>query len=227
MTTSASCQSPNKNILIFDTETSGLPKDRRGKIHDSSNWPHILQLSYLVYESDTNRVLKEGDYIIDVPDTVDISPESIAIHGINRKRCKREGIDIKHAITEFKRWLNVADIVVAHNLEFDKKMMMVECSRNKLMHGFYNNKAYYCTMKNSVDLCKIVATNKRSGEKYFKYPTLVELHEFLFNGTPRNLHDSFIDILVCFRCFYKLRFNEDIGYKNRRIGALLVKRCSL
>lgn len=217
----------NRNILVFDTETSGLPKERNASIHDSSNWPHVLQLSYIVYSTGTNRVLKEGDYIIDVPDSVNISPESIAIHGIDRKRCKREGTKIKTVIREFKKWLNIADVVVAHNMEFDKKMMMVECARNNTMHGFYNNKAYYCTMKHSVNLCKIEAISKRNGEKYYKYPTLLELHDFLFETTPKNLHDSFIDILVCFRCFYMIRFNEDIGYKNRRIGALLTKRCSL
>ena len=217
----------NKNVLVFDTETTGLPKSRYGKINDSSNWPYVMQLSFIVYETETNRVLKEGDYIIDIPETVDISPESIAIHGITRIKCNRDGIKMKQAIMEFKKWLNIADVVVAHNMEFDKKMLMVECARNKIMHEFYNNKAYYCTMKNSVNLCKIEAISKKNGEKYFKYPTLVELHKFLFNETPKNLHDSFIDILICFRCFYQLRFNEDIRSKNRRIGSLLVKRCSL
>ena len=217
----------SKNILVFDTETSGLPLDRLGKISDSSNWPHIMQLSFIVYDTGKNRVLKEGDYIINVPDNVEISPESTAIHGIDRKRCNREGIPIKEAIREFKKWLNIADMVVAHNMEFDKKMIMVECSRNKMMHSLYNNKAYFCTMKSSGDLCKLVAISKKSGKQYYKYPTLMELHDKLFGSTPRNLHDSFVDILICFRCFYKIRFGEDIGYKNRRIGSLLVKRCSL
>ena len=37
-------------ILVFDIETTGLPKDMKGDIKDSSNWPDIVQLSWLVYD---------------------------------------------------------------------------------------------------------------------------------------------------------------------------------
>ena len=35
-------------------------------------------------------------------------------------------------------------------------------------------------------------------------------YEKLFNEVPNNLHNSLNDVLVCFRCYYKLRYNMDI-----------------
>ena len=126
--------------VIIDTETTGLPRDRRGRIDDSSNWPHIVQLSWILYDNETNRLFKSND-IIGIDDSVEISKESIAVHGITRKRCRDEGIPIRSAIIKFQKAMADANVVIAHNLEFDKKLMMAECARNKMRHEFYKAKA--------------------------------------------------------------------------------------
>ena len=38
-------------IIVFDTETTGLPKKRHGLIEDDKNWPHMVQLAWLVVEA--------------------------------------------------------------------------------------------------------------------------------------------------------------------------------
>jgi DNA polymerase-3 subunit epsilon len=51
-------------VLIFDTETSGLPTEKNPSIYATDKWPHILQLSYIVYDSETNNIVTvEDDYI--------------------------------------------------------------------------------------------------------------------------------------------------------------------
>ena len=212
--------------LTFDTETTGLPKSRWGKIGDSSNWPYILQLSWILYDNETNRLFKSND-IIKLDDDVDISVESINVHGITRKRSQQDGIPIKHAINKFQKAMADANVVIAHNLDFDKRLLMAECCRNKMRHEFYNSKAYYCTMKNSVSLCKIEAINDKTGEKYFKYPKLSVLHKHLFGTNPQGTHDALVDILICFRCYYKMVFNTDISARNRQIGGLISKLCKI
>ena len=213
-------------FLTFDTETTGLPRDRYGRIEDSSNWPHVVQLSWILYDNETNRLFKSND-IIKVDDSVDITLESINVHGITRKRCNQDGIPIKTALTKFQKAMKDADVLIAHNLDFDKKLLMAECARNKMRHEFYNNKGYYCTMKKSVDLCKIEATNSKTGEKYFRYPRLSYLHEFLFETTPLGTHDAMVDILICFRCYYKMVYSIDVAYKNRQIGGMISKMCKI
>jgi hypothetical protein len=46
-------------ILVFDTETSGLPKSRSQSIMESHNWPFILQIAWILYDSDKNLILKK------------------------------------------------------------------------------------------------------------------------------------------------------------------------
>ena len=36
-------------VLVFDTETTGLPKGKNPSIYKTELWPHIIQLSYIVY----------------------------------------------------------------------------------------------------------------------------------------------------------------------------------
>ena len=45
-------------ILIFDTETSGLPEEKNCSVLSTHKWPYILQLSYILYDTETNRIIK-------------------------------------------------------------------------------------------------------------------------------------------------------------------------
>ena len=52
-----------KHYLFFDTETTGLPKDFKIPRYVVSNWPRLVQLSWIVTDENGNR-LKSGDHII-------------------------------------------------------------------------------------------------------------------------------------------------------------------
>ena len=78
-------------ILIFDTETSGLPQDRNASIISTTRWPYILQLSYILYDSSSNAIIEYNDNIVKIPDEVNIDPNSIKIHKITRDICNLNG----------------------------------------------------------------------------------------------------------------------------------------
>jgi hypothetical protein len=40
----------------------------------------------------------------------------------------------------------------------------------------------------------------------------------LFNEVSNNLHNSLNDLLVCFRCYYKLRYNLDILHEDDKFA---------
>ena len=105
-------------VLVVDTETTGLPTN--WKSTDQKDWPHIVQLSYILFDVFHNKLLIMHDWIIKV--SVDISSESEKIHGISYKKSQLEGIDIVDALTYFNICMESADIVVAHNMKFDKPM---------------------------------------------------------------------------------------------------------
>ena len=198
-------------VLVFDTETTGLPQNNPS-IYQTHLWPHVVQLSYMLYDTNKNKIMASDDYLIDIPKDVEISQESIDVHGITRRKVDNHGYKMEQILQIFQVCLDECDFIVAHNLQFDKNMLMVEGIRHNIKLGFDTPQSY-CTMKNGKKICKIEQVNSY-GEIYFKYPKLIELHKTLFNSEPNSLHNAFVDILVCMRCFYKLIYNDDLCVKN-------------
>lgn len=200
-------------VLVFDTETTGLPQDNQASFYDSAKWPHIIQLSYIMYDTETKEIIEYCDRIVKLDDTVEISPESIAVHKITRERSKSEGIPIYQALKEFVNSLQWADVVVGHNIMFDKRIITVELYRNGMKNCFYKNGRAipeYCTMKRTTELCAIPKVNKKTGETYNKYPTLSELHNVLFYSIPKGTHNAIADVMICLRCYIQLNEGYDI-----------------
>lgn len=199
-------------VLVFDTETTGLPEENNVSILDTFRWPYIVQLSFIYYDSEINDVIDYYDNVIKLPDNITIPEDSTKIHGITNEIMREKGINIKTALKKFNDTLKDCDIVIAHNISFDKRMIMVECIRNKISQYFtrgQNKKPEFCTMKNSKNICKIKMINFK-GEEYFKTPKLSELYSFIFKEEPKNLHNSFVDVLLCLRSYFVIIENRDI-----------------
>lgn len=211
-------------ILVFDTETTGLPQTKILNPDTLHQWPNIVQFSYIIFDVSLNQIIESKDYIIKVPENIKISEDSAKIHRITNEISSNSGIPIYEALSEFFYYLKETDYVIGHNINFDINMIKVELLRiifNNLvdqsvikdykynLHYISNYKNIYCTLQESIDICNIKAIDK-FGKEYLKYPKLIELHQKLFNSNPSDLHNSFIDILVTLRCFMKLRYNNDL-----------------
>lgn len=196
-------------VLIFDTETTGLPIDYKGSIYNSNNWPYIVQLSYILFDCTQNKILRNVDDIIKV-ENIPIS--STEIHKITQDMSNTQGISIKEALNRFNKVAKQATRLIAHNIQFDKKLIIVESIRNKVASVFINKPSLYCTMKTTIDICKI-EKEWPDGTKYFKFPTLSELHYHLFGIYPKGIHNAQNDILICLRCYYYLEYKIDLYNK--------------
>lgn len=210
-------------VLVFDVETTGLPIGKNPSIFETDKWPYIVQLSYIMYDTTVNEIDIVYNEILKLPNYVEISDESIKLHKITEKINYEIGVDRRSSLQTFNLILEQSDIVVGHNISFDKRMIMVECNRNNVYHRFNKKgvkKTEYCTMKNSVDICKIEKTTQ-NGKTYFKYPTLSELYYYLFEEVPVNAHNSFVDVLLCLRCYVKLNNESDIMITNELFNELM------
>lgn len=199
-------------ILIFDTETTGLPTERNASILATQKWPYIVQLSYLIYDTKEHMVLDYVDRIIKLPTGIAIPKEAEAIHRISDVISKEKGVDIKQELIDFTRQTLNVDLIIAHNISFDKNIIMVECVRHDIGYNFTKNGKRipeYCTMKNSINLCKIVKYYK-NGSQYYKFPKLMELYQHIFNTVPNGLHNSMVDVLACLRCYCKMEMELDL-----------------
>ena len=195
-------------VLVFDTETTGLaPKNIAVNVVDK--WPHIVQLSWVIYNDETKKVEEESDNIICIGTHIPISAESTAIHGITSELSRAQGVAIEVALFDFKRAADRCGVVVAHNLEFDLNMVKVELHRNRMYH-FRFPTMEYCTMKEGTKMCQIKKMWD-DGSVSLKYPKLIELHRFLFGDQepdPVGLHNSKVDVEVCLKCYIKMKENR-------------------
>ena len=216
-------------ILVFDTETTGLPEDK-ASIYEVNKYPHIVQLSYIFYDVSNNNVIVKDDYIKLNP-TIPISEKSLEIHGLNHEFLNANGSHIIPVLREFNEFLDRCDIVIGHNVSFDKRMIFVECLRHKIDQKFtkYENnvkitKPEYCTMKNTKEYCNIIALTK-TNKTFIKQPKLIELYTTLFadEPIPKELHNSLVDILCTLRCYIKYVYNTDIAKTNEKIYELFLQ----
>lgn len=201
-------------VLVFDTETTGLPEGYPS-FYDTAKWPHVVQLSYSLYDCTLEKIIIENDHIISVGDDVVITPKSIKMHKITKEISQNKGIPIERALESFNVCLECADVIMAHNYSFDKRMLIVEHIRSanraqnirnyalkNQKQLFPSYKKEFCTMKASKDLCNIKAISSKDGEEYIKFPTLSELHQKLFGVLPDQtaIHNSLIDVRLCLKC---------------------------
>ena len=52
-------------VLVFDTETTGLPKSNIINNTTLNLWPHIVQFSYIVFDTETNSIVSPSATLID------------------------------------------------------------------------------------------------------------------------------------------------------------------
>lgn len=195
----ASCSTPTKIFLFFDTETTGVPRNYNAPSSDIQNWPRLVQLAWILTDEKSNIV--NTNNLIIRPNGYTIPTDAAKVHGITTEVAMREGIPLGEAIDLFMEDLNTARYIVGHNVDFDKKIVGAEMIRLG-MKDIMDSKKSYCTMLSSIDFCKI------PGKYGYKYPKLQELYKKLFGSEFDNAHDTLSDIEATEKCFWELKKRE-------------------
>lgn len=186
--------------LFFDLETNGLPQSFDAPLEKIENWPRVVQIAWEIY--DQNGIKKKSVSFIVFPKDFDISEPSSAIHGITVEKAEREGILLDRILHKLNDDLSIVSLIVAHNIDFDLPTINAEFLRNKIDTEL-QLKPKFCTMKSHeiIDFCKIPHSSRFGN----KWPSLIELHQILFDTTFDDAHDAGADVDACAKCFFELR----------------------
>ena len=187
----------NHSYLIFDTETTGLPKDYKAPISDLNNWPRLVQIAWLQCDNSGN-VLASSDYIVK-PQGFTIPKESENIHGISTEKAMTEGIALKKVLNQFSMAINASNFLIAHNMSFDEKIVGAEFLRENIQNKL-SVISKICTKELSIDYCKLPGNYGN-----YKWPSLSELYYKLFNHNFEEAHNAKVDVHACAKCFFKLK----------------------
>lgn len=192
-------------FLLFDTETTGLPKDRRvPPMSAPGNWPDIVSISWMVF--DDVRLVRVQSQIIN-PHGWRVPPESTAIHGITDSFALRNGRALDVVLDEFRSDMQECDVVVAHNLAFDKNVVDAAwawrvCPKKGLrpVPDFRWSSIQICTAESGKDMCKFAFPDN---PLRYRFPKLAELYTVLLNKpVPYPAHSSLYDTMTLADIFF-------------------------
>ena len=185
-------------FLIFDTETTGLPKRWNAPLTDSDNWPRCIQIAWQLH--DKNGVLLEHEDYLVQPEGFNIPYDAEKIHGISTELAQKNGILLEEVIEKFQKALSKTIFIVGQNLGFDNNIMGAEFHRLGIENPLLNFPVLDTCTELTAQLCQL--PGGRGGK--FKLPTLSELHTFLFNKPFSEAHNATADVEATTRCFLEL-----------------------
>ena len=184
--------------LIFDTETTGLPRNYKAPITDSANWPRAVQIAWQLHDQWGN-LIEHQDFLI-APDGFDIPYDAEKVHGISTKLAETQGVPIAEVFAAFNQALSKTQYVVGQNIGFDINIMGAEFYRYGVESPLTTIPVLDTCTETTANLCQIAGGK---GGRY-KLPTLTELHSFLFGIPFSEAHNATADVEATARCFFEL-----------------------
>lgn len=181
--------------LIFDTETTGLPRNFNAPITDTDNWPRCIQIAWQLHD-EMGVMIEHQDYLVK-PEGFNIPYDAERIHGISTELAEEQGIELAEVLEKFNIALGKAKFIVGQNLGFDVNIMGCEFYRMGVESPMANMPVLDTCTEVTTDLLKI--PGGRGGR--FKLPTLTELHQYLFGVPFAEAHNATADVEATTRCF--------------------------
>ncbi len=184
--------------LIFDTETTGLPRNWAAPITDTTNWPRCVQIAWQLHD-ELGNLIEHQDYLVK-PEGFNVPYDAERIHGISTELAQEQGIYLKEVLEKFTIALAKAKFIVGQNVGFDVNIMGCEFHRMDIQSPMSSMPVLDTCTEVTASLLKL--PGGRGGK--FKLPTLTELHHYLFGVPFSEAHNATADVEATTRCFLEL-----------------------
>lgn len=185
-------------FLIFDTETTGLPRDYNAPLTDFDNWPRMVQIAWQLH--DDKGTLLQSDSIIVRPEGYTIPFNAVQIHGITNERANEEGRDLREVLGQFMQAVERTTYLAGHNIDFDINIIGSELLRCGLPNVFAGKGVIDTKNDQTTEYCALPGGR---GGKY-KWPTLTELYAKLFNDSFAEAHNAAFDVSATGKVFFEI-----------------------
>ena len=205
-------------LLFIDCETSGLPANRHISYIQTNMWPNILQISWQCVDSETWSIYKTEDHFVESRGKWNQDAERI--HKIPESLIQNFGKSPLEVFTKLENDIRMCDMIIAHNLNFDKNCILAEFKRLYTSELIKNNPLQVWPI-NKKSLCTMVLTKRFAGSKFpksndYKFPKLSELYAKLFGKeydiSGAELHNSSNDVSCLIMCFKQLLTIPDFAH---------------
>lgn len=203
-------------ILFFDTETTGI---RKGGFV-----PRVVQIGALLTDNE-GKTMGELNVLLLPEGFENIPVEASNVHGFTSELIKQCGIDRVAGLAAFFSMAERADVLVAHNAEYDMDLMQIEIDYYKNIHNLpeatmwqevLSDSKVFCTMLNSRDLMKLPLSEAQASffkdkgiDQQYKNPRLQEAHIHYMGYDFEGAHDAMADVRACKDVYFKLHSLKD------------------
>ncbi len=189
-------------LLVIDTEASGLPRKWNQPYSKKNNWPHCVQISWIIYNREGTELKREDHYISN--DDFEISASAIKIHGITRTMLNLRG-EVRREVLELlsKDLRQYQPLVIGHFIEFDYHVLAADYFREGMQNPI--------TELELPAFCTMVATSGYVANPACKYLRLGDLYMSLFNRELEHPHNAIHDAEATAECFFELLRKGDIS----------------
>ncbi len=184
--------------LIFDTETTGLPKRWDAPVTDTDNWPRCVQIAWQLHD-EMGNLLEHKDFLVR-PAGFEIPYDAEKIHGISTDLAQEKGQPLEEVLALFNEVLHKSKFIVGQNVGFDINIAGAEFHRLEMDSPLASIPVLDTCTEHTAQLCQI--PGGRGGK--FKLPTLSELHHFLFADEFEEAHNATADVEATARSFFEL-----------------------
>ena len=190
-------------ILVFDTETTGLPLFREPSDHPGQ--PHILELACGLYTPDGEEV--EHYCSLVRPHGWEVPEEITKITGITPEQAHADGLPEWEVLAELERMWARAALRVAHNEQFDARIVRIAMKRfRKGAEEAWAAGAAACTARMASPVCALPPTPKMAakGMRGPKTPNLEEAVRHLLDRPLTGGHRASGDMRDCAAVYFAL-----------------------
>ena len=184
-------------IFVFDTETTGFIDKRE---FDLTKQPYIIQFAGILGELKNWRWTEISRINEMIKPPISIPYASSQVHHLYDIDV-RDKEDFQAQVEKFLPYINDADVIVGHNIEYDESMFRLEMRRLGRIYD-YKPQQSICTMYSSRDFCQLA--KKMQNSPGYKLPKLGELYHKLFDDYFIGAHDAMVDVEATVKCFIAL-----------------------
>jgi DNA polymerase-3 subunit epsilon len=197
-------------VLFVDTETTGLTLWREPDDHPGQ--PHLVSLGVRLGLTGVRLLVQPPDGMAQ-----EAWAAAEAVHGISMDLARSEGLSLDDAMQHFElrfvAQVGVGGAWCAHNLEFDRRVLLSAWLRSSYGRGrpfppYGYGLRGLCTKLLSTELCRLPKVGKGARFGGYKWPSLDEAHAALLGQPARKarlLHDALDDVEACRRVYETIR----------------------
>jgi DNA polymerase-3 subunit epsilon len=200
-------------ILAYDTETTGVIY---GSDYTNPANPFLASIAMILYDTEARRVVSSFNAAI-LPEGWSMPPEAGAVNGLTTEYLTKVGIPASMAVPTAISLACKADLRIAHNVDFDTKIMAAALWRHLQEESVPLDDAHkgvknwlslptYCTMKESKT---IVGTTNIKGN--LKAPKLIEAYKHFFEKDLDRAHSANADAVAVLEIYMALQEIQDVS----------------